>query len=118
LPAEQARLYDTIRKTGAGGVIFLSGDRVSAGLYRLPERLPYPAFEATSSALNLPLKEITGKDGNDEVSTGQPGALYADPNFGRVNIDWRGRSVTLEIRSVDGRVVRRTTIPFGQLRAQ
>jgi hypothetical protein len=56
-----------------------------------------PPGKAPPSALNLPLKEITGRDGTDEVSTGQQQPLYADPNFGRVNIDWANRSVTLEI---------------------
>jgi len=117
LPAEQARLYKLIRDTHANGVIFLSGDRVVAGLYKIPGLIPYPAHEITSSSLNLTFKEISGKDRNDEASTGQQEPLYMEPNFGRVDIDWQKRSVSLQVRGEDGHLVQQTQFPINELSA-
>ncbi len=52
-PLEKQKLIDTIRTSGAKGVVLLSGDRHIGALYReTPDGL-YPLYEATSSGLNM-----------------------------------------------------------------
>ncbi|MEO1476680.1 MAG: alkaline phosphatase D family protein, partial [Pseudomonadota bacterium] len=55
LPLERQRLFDLIERSGADGVVFVSGDRHASFLYEDASVLPYPAFEITSSSLNVPL---------------------------------------------------------------
>ncbi|MHC4893049.1 MAG: alkaline phosphatase D family protein [Planctomycetota bacterium] len=55
MPHERERLLDTVRDSGAGGVIFLSGDTHWAELTRVDpwdSGVSYPLHELTSSGLN------------------------------------------------------------------
>lgn len=112
LPLERRRLFDLIALTGAEGVVFLSGDRRAGGLYEFADGTPYPFYELTSSSLNRPSREI------DEPGPHRLGAIYGEVNFGRIDVDWGSRRVTLALRDahgkpVDGRVL---TIAFDSLR--
>ncbi|NWG54266.1 MAG: alkaline phosphatase family protein [Hydrogenophilaceae bacterium] len=110
LPLEQARLYETIRTSGARGVVFVSGDRHVAGLYAEDGRLSHRAYELTASSLNLSFRETS-----DERSSNQLGDLYAPVNFGTMRIDWAGRRLTLEVNDLEGRAVREQAIAFADL---
>lgn len=113
LPREQQRLYDMIARVGAGGVVFVSGDRHVAGLYRQEGRIGYPIYEMTASALNRSTREFS-----DERSTNQIGDLYAPVNYGLADIDWSGRTVSLRIKDLAGQVVRERTIAFSEIGVQ
>ena len=53
MPLERQKLIDTIRDSGAKGVVLLSGDRHVGALYREAPAGLYPLYELTSSGLNM-----------------------------------------------------------------
>jgi alkaline phosphatase D len=111
LPREQRRLFDTIRASRAEGVVFLSGDRHLAALYRRAGLLPYPVAELTASSLNRPAVKSDA-----EWSTAQIGRVFTPANFGLVEIDWSARRLSLSVRDADGAAQRRLDMPFRENR--
>ena len=109
LPNERKRLYTLIRTTGAQGVIILSGDRHSAGLYRRDDITSYPLWEMTSSSLNLPLTSFVPKI-TQEPGPFREGDNYFHVNFGMLEINWEDRHVILSIRDRRGQPMRDTLI--------
>ena len=103
LPAERERLFDLIDRTAANGVVFVSGDRHTAFLYRHGEALDYPVHELTASSMNLSFA-----DESDERDSAQIGAGYAPVNFGAVEIDWDAGEISLSIHGETGQTVRET----------
>lgn len=112
LPSEQARLYETVQRSGAKGVVFVSGDRHLAAMYRQEGLIGYPAYEMTTSSLNLSFR-----DTSDEMSSNQIGAAYAPINFGLARIDWDARALALQIVGGDGAVVREQRVAFAEIGA-
>jgi alkaline phosphatase D len=110
MPREQARLYDTIRRSGARGVVMISGDRHSAGMYQQEGLIGYPAYEMTTSSLNLSFRETS-----DEHSSNQIGDMYAPVNYGMARIDWSARTLTLQIVNAEGAPVREQNIAFADI---
>ena len=109
LPRERERLLKLIEITKANGVVFLSGDRHLAGLYRETEAVPYPVYEITSSSLNRPNPNI------DEAGPKRLSPLYGQENFGTIEIDWDSSILTLAIRGLDGEVIQDVQILLSQL---
>ena len=107
LPAERERLYDLIKDTGADGVVFVSGDRHAAFLYRADDVLPYPAYEITASSFNA-----SHRDSTDEMDVDQIGPGYSKENFGSLDINWPEGTVTLSIHASDGATVEEATDKF------
>ncbi|MCA8900784.1 MAG: alkaline phosphatase family protein [Hyphomonas sp.] len=107
LPEEQQRLYGLVNETAANGVVFVSGDRHTAFLYRQDGILPYPAYEITASSLNVAFATET-----DEKDAHQIGAGYPPENFGSLDIDWDAGTVTLAIRGNQGEIIQETTDKF------
>ena len=107
LPAEQQRLYDLVSETEAEGVVFVSGDRHTAFLYKDDAVLPYPAHEITASSMNVSMREASS-----EVDRAQIGAGYAPNNFGAIEIDWETGTVRLAIKSDTGDTVNEVAAPF------
>jgi alkaline phosphatase D len=112
MPLEQQRLYRTIGESGAQGVVFVSGDRHIGGLYRDEGLIGYPAYELTTSSLNLSFRQTS-----DERSNTQMGDMYAPVNYGAMRIDWEGRTLTMEVRDAEGAAVRSQTIAFDEIGA-
>ncbi len=112
LPRERKRLLELIRDN-AKGVIFLSGDRHTADISKLPASTEdgpaYPLFDITSSGLNQ--SGSTREENRYRVGREYP---FGKANFGWITIDWEQKdpAISLEIRDVDGTVVReaRTTL--------
>lgn len=104
IPTEAARLLSTIAHTGARGVVLLSGDRHTGGIYRVRrgERafgappLPYDLVEITSSSLTHSYRTA-----HDETGVARVGNLTHENNFGTVAVDWARRTVTLDLRASD-----------------
>ena len=109
-PLERQKLFDTIRDSGATGVVLLSGDRHIGALYRETPTGLYTLTELTSSGLNKTYPFAR------EAGPNRLGALYGAANFGAADIDWRARSVTLALRDESGTVRRSTTLAFDDLR--
>lgn len=110
LPAERDRLFETIDKSGATGVVFLSGDRHVAFLYEDDRVLDYKAAELTTSSMNVSFIKTSS-----EQDARQVGAGFPLENFGAVEIDWAGQSVTLNILDADGAVVRENRVDFAAI---
>lgn len=110
MPRERARLFETVNRSGAKGVVFVSGDRHLAALYRQDGLIGHPAHEMTTSSLNLSFR-----DTSDEMSSNQIGAAYSPINYGMARIDWEARALTLQIAGGDGAPVRERRVAFGEL---
>ena len=110
LPTERERLYDVIRRTGAEGLVILSGDRHRAGLYLRDDVLDYPLYEITSSSLNRP------SSAPEEPGPHRLGETYRDENFGALRIDWQAGSLELEVADIDGKTVLSRSIDLKTLK--
>ncbi len=95
---DHARLIDTIRRTRANGLFFISGDTHYAEFSKLDVNVPYPLWDCTSSGLTevWPVLPPNGR---------RVGAAYRDQNFGLIEIDWSGAApqVRVSIHDVKGR---------------
>lgn len=117
LPKERTRLLELIRETGATGVIFLSGDRHTADISELPPGTDgspdYPLFDVTSSGLTQ-----TGYSREPNRYRVGLKAPFGRQNFGWVDIDWTkdDPSIQLEIRDIDGQVIRKASTSLNALR--
>jgi len=110
MPEERQRLFDLIDKTDATGVVFLSGDRHAAYIYEQDGVLPYAANELTSSSLNVSFATEL-----DELDERQIGAAFPPENYGAVEIDWEGRTITLKVNDNAGATTRENTIGFAEI---
>ncbi|MFG0297676.1 MAG: alkaline phosphatase D family protein [Maioricimonas sp. JB045] len=110
-PRERQRLFDLIGKTGAGGVIFVSGDRHSAEISAFDPGVGYDLIDVTSSSLNRPSKWHT------ELNPHRIGTKYTDENFGMIAIDWDQEDpvVRCQVCSIEGEVVLQHRVPLSQL---
>lgn len=113
MPAERERLYRAVRDSGAKGVVFLSGDRHTAFLYRNNEVLAHPALELTASSLNMSFATES-----KETDASQIGAGYPMPNFGDIAIDWDAGTLTLAVRGQAGEVANSVTVPLADIGAR
>ncbi len=110
LPLERQRLFDTLAETGAAGLIILSGDRHLGAIYRRTDALPYPLYEITSSSFNRPFRNAR------EAGPHRLDDVYGDENFGVIAIDWQAGTVSLELRGLEGQVVRAQRLRLADLR--
>jgi len=110
MPLEQERLYQLIDETEAQGVVLLSGDRHSSGLYVRDDVAPYPLYEITSSSLNLSRREENNEPGSHRI-----GDMYAPDNFGVIGLNWDDKMIALQIKAIDGSVVRERIISMDEI---
>ena len=110
MPEERQRLFDLIDKTDATGVVLLSGARPAAYIYGQDGVLPYAANELTSSSLNVSFATEL-----DELDERQIGAAFPPENYGAVEIDWEGRTITLKVNDNAGATTRENTIGFAEI---
>ena len=109
LPREKQRMLDLLSKTGANGVIFISGDRHWAELSRLDRPGDYPLWDLTSSALTEEHRRGTPTPNRFRVGT-----TYHGNNAGMMTIDWRpsGPTVLLQLFDVKGGVRIEESVAF------
>jgi alkaline phosphatase D len=112
MPRERDRFYRLIRETRANGVVIVSGDRHSAGLYVRADLTDYPLYEITSSSLNMSIR-----DENNEPGPHRIGDMFGPENYGVVAIDWESGALNLEIRDNTGVVVREQAVALSQIGA-
>lgn len=110
-PRERQRLYDTVAKTGAQGVVLLSGDRHIGALYRESRGAPYPMYEMTSSGITHPWRDAS------EPGPNRLGELFTNLHYGMVEIDWGARALELQVKDIAAVVQRRQRIAFDELRS-
>lgn len=102
MPRERERLFRTIAESGAGGVIFISGDRHKGELSRTDSKqsgVGYPIYDLTSSGLNQ------GGGGSPTEPNQHRLEQYGKENFGTITIDWARNdpTLTLAIHDLAGR---------------
>jgi alkaline phosphatase D len=100
IPKEREKLYALLNRTGASGVIVLSGDRHLAEVSLDTKALGYPLYDVTSSGFNQGAKAWRAPEANGKRVAAMP---YGD-NFGLVAIDWSGDDprVHVTVRDEDG----------------
>jgi alkaline phosphatase D len=110
-PRDQQRLFDLIRRTRAGGVLFLSGDIHYSELSKLDVNVPYPLWDLTSSGLTEEWRVPT-------PNANRASEVIPDANFGFVDIDWQGPATKLALGIIDaaGRTRLSFEIPLASLR--
>jgi alkaline phosphatase D len=110
-PDERDRLLALIERTGAEGIIFMTGDTHRAQFSKVVETAAYPLWEINSSGLteNWPWP---APDSN------RLGGTYVEDNYGLIRIDWSKADpdITLEIRDVAGSLVMQNTVRLSELR--
>jgi len=119
-PHERKRLFETIRRCDANGVVILSGDRHLAEISAIPAShqlgVGYPLYEVTSSSLNSPSNNFTksGVRFVNEVNEHRVGLTYFDTNFGVVEIDWTGPKPLVKLKVLDevGGLVLQQSVDF------
>jgi alkaline phosphatase D len=100
LPHERRRLFEVIKKTGAEGLVILSGDRHFAELSEIDAGIGYPVYDLTSSSLNASRLNVR----LPEVNRHRVSVMSRGHNFGMVIIDW-GKpdpEIRLQIRDLEG----------------
>ena len=113
-PHERQRLYELIAKTGANGVLIVSGDRhlleISCDDIRVAS---YPIWDFTSSGLTQ--KSQT----TDEANSYRVGPVKREQNFGLIEIDWRDAPASTRIHlsgfGAAGKLLTRQTILLDSL---
>ena len=108
-PLERERLYRLVARTGARGVVFLSGDRHVGALYRETNGAPYPFFEMTSSGITHTWREAV------EAGPNRLGELFTDLHYGVVDFDWDAQTLRLALKDMQGAVRRSQLIRFTEL---
>lgn len=115
LPRERQRLIDLIARTGAKGVVFISGDRHWAELSAQVVDVPYPIYDLTSSSFNQVHSRGTPTTNRHRVIP----KTYHRENFGEIHIDWEKspREVQLRVLDLKGEVRIEKAIEVGDLEA-
>lgn len=116
LPRERQRLLEVIRDN-ATGVIILSGDRHTADISMYPPETDggpfYPIYDITSSGLTQ--TGFSREKNRYRVGGENP---FGKQNFGWIAIDWdeEDPTIKLEIRDVEGNVVREAQTTLNTLK--
>ena len=113
MPLERDRLYRLISDTAANGVVIVSGDRHSSGLYVRNDVADYPLYEITSSSLNMSFA-----DENNEAGPHRIGEMYAPVNYGVIGLDWEAGALALQIKDEAGAVVREQRVDLAAIGAR
>ncbi|WP_224484486.1 alkaline phosphatase D family protein [Robertkochia aurantiaca] len=94
-PHERKRLFDLIEKSGARGVIIVSGDRHISEFSQINlEGLPYPLIDFTSSGLNRAWSDFPGEENPYRV-----GEVINMESFGLLELDLIQKSATMKMKS-------------------
>jgi alkaline phosphatase D len=115
IPAERERLFALIKKTGANGVVVLSGDRHLAELSMNNKFVGYPLYDVTSSGFNQATESWRPAEANRHRIAAVP---YGN-NFGYITIDWSSATsprVSLQIRDEAAEIYCKQDIRLGLLK--
>jgi alkaline phosphatase D len=106
---DQQRLLDLLWRSGAKGLVMISGDMHYAELSTLALNTPYPLWDLTSSGL-------TEVFPYPAPNVNRASEVLAEQNFGVLEIAWDGEPrVTLQARDVTGRVCIEKTVSLAAL---
>jgi len=99
-PRERERLYELLRRTGAEGVLILSGDRHHGEISLDTRVLDYPLYDITASGFNQASKTWRAPERNSRRVAAMP---YGD-HFGWIAVDWKqpDPQILVQLRDVEG----------------
>lgn len=92
---DHQRLFETIRRRRANGLVSISGDTHYGEISLLDVNTPYPMWDLTSSGLTE-VWPVTPPNAR------RVGNVYRNRNFGLIDIDWSTRRLTLAVHGEDG----------------
>jgi alkaline phosphatase D len=112
-PLERKKLYKMMADKRVKNAVFLSGDRHAGALYKAKvPGLAKLVYEFTSTSLNLSFSK--GDVREKEPDPSRLGGMWADENFGQIDIDWKTKKVKLTLKKSDGAVLEEQVIaPMG-----
>lgn len=99
-PLERTRLFDALAAREESGLVLLSGDRHSGGIYRT-EHKGETLWELTSSALNLAFGNDVERSTAREPDPLRVSKFYSIENYGLVDLDWDKSEVTITLKGND-----------------
>lgn len=110
LPLERERLLRLLAGRADSGLVLLSGDRHAAAIYSAALPDGEEVWELTTSSLNVPLF-------NFDMNAREPDPLrrtrmFADANFGMIEIDWAARQAALAVEGTSGVQLTRQVVDF------
>ncbi|MEO0464566.1 MAG: alkaline phosphatase D family protein [Pseudomonadota bacterium] len=97
-PRERTKLLDMIAAREESGVVLLSGDRHSGGIYKT-EHKGEAMWELTSSSLNLAFGRDVKTSTAREPDPARVSDFFSVENYGLVDIDWDKQALTLSLKS-------------------
>ena len=109
-PREQEKLKRLIQKTGAKGVVLLSGDRHIGAIYKSSGTEGYPLYEITSSGMTHAWATAK-EDGPNRL-----GELITQNHFGLIEMDWSKQQIQLGFQNTRGEWLKKQTIALSELR--
>lgn len=114
-PEERARLFELIRKTGASGLLILSGDRHLGDISVSDQYIDYPLYDITASGFNQGRQSWRVHEPNPYRVAGLP---YGN-HFGAIEIDWSQKPprLKLQLRHEDGEIAVQAQLDLDQLQA-
>jgi alkaline phosphatase D len=119
-PREYQRMLQLIAKTGAEGVVFVSGDRHLGEISRLPSSVvPYPLYDLTSSGMTDPLGDDAVTEKNQLRVPGT--SPHTTQQYGMISLK-RGKNpadpwqLTLRLRDGRGQTLEDLSFPLSDLR--
>jgi alkaline phosphatase D len=108
-PLEREKLYTMLAAKRVNNAVFLSGDRHMGALYKTNvPGLSRPLYEFTASSLNLSFGK--GDAAAKEPDPARMGGIWADENFGQIDIDWKTKKVKMTLKKSDGKVLEEHSI--------
>jgi alkaline phosphatase D len=108
-PLERQRLFQLIERTQAKGLVLLSGDRHIGAFYKTSGSTPYPLIEMTSSGITH------AWSGAAEAGPNRLGPLVGENHYGLIEINWRQRSIQLQLKGFAGQVLQSQSLGFADL---
>jgi alkaline phosphatase D len=96
-PLERRRFLDLLARSGARGVLVLSGDRHWSELSRIDGPAGYPVWDLTCSALTQPHPRGTP---SPNAARAHPATFHA-PNAGSLTVDWGRPDPRITLRVFD-----------------
>lgn len=112
-PIERKKLFDLVTKTGAKGVLLLSGNVHYTEVSKTDEG-PYPLYDFTSSGMTH--NSVAYAELKNPYRVDGP---YTKNNFGLIEIDWQAKpAVTIALKTIglDGAVVSEHKVSLQELR--
>ncbi len=97
-PRERTKLLEMLSGREESGLVLLTGDRHSGGIYTL-EHGGETFWELTSSSLNMAFGWSVESSTEREPDPSRVSQMFSVENYGLVDLDWQARAVTLSLMS-------------------